>query len=105
MTTPTDLEVVDLPDQSRFVVRADDAEAELVYRRDGDRLILVHTLVPDALGGRGIGGQLVAAALRRAAAEGLTVVPWCPFARHFLHEHPDVAAGVTIDWATAPPPR
>jgi hypothetical protein len=38
------------------------------------------------------------AALERAAAEGLTVVPRCPYARKWLQDHPDAAAGVTVDW-------
>jgi predicted GNAT family acetyltransferase len=46
---------------------------------------------------------LVRAALERAEREDLTVVPWCPFARRWLHEHPDQAARVTMDWETKPP--
>ena len=86
----------------RFVVREGDAVAELVVERAGDRLTLVHTGVPDALGGRGIGGSLVQAAVDWAAEEGLVVVPWCPFARRWLREHPEVAGRVTVDWADRP---
>jgi len=75
-----------------------------VYRRNGDRLILVHTGVPAELAGRGVGGQLVRAAVERAAAEGLTVVPWCPYARKWLEDHPDAAAAVTVDWEAPPQP-
>ncbi len=90
--------VRDDPGRSRLVVEQDGAEAELVYRRNGNRLVLVHTGVPEQLGGRGIGGQLVTAALDRAAAEGLTVVPRCPYARKWIQDHPDAATGVTVDW-------
>jgi uncharacterized protein len=62
--------------------------------------VLVHTGVPDALGGHGVGGELVRAALQRAEREGLTVVPLCPYAREWLENHPDEAAGVEIDWRT-----
>jgi hypothetical protein len=88
--------VVHEPDHDRFVLRQDGREAELVYRRSGDRLVLVHTGVPDELEGHGLGGDLVRAALDHAAAEGLTVVPRCPFARSWLERHPDEAARVTI---------
>ncbi len=98
-----DPEVADVPAESRFVFREDRALAELVYELDGDRLILIHTGVPEALGGRGIGGRLVRASIARAAREGLTIVPWCPFARHWLQEHPDAAQGVTVDFKTPPP--
>ena len=95
--------VADHPDESRFVFAAEGAEAELVYRQEGDRLILIHTGVPESLGGRGIGGQLVQFAVQRAAREGLTMVPWCPYARRWLSEHPDVAGAASIDWDTPPP--
>jgi len=98
-----DIQVVDLPAESRLVVRANGAEAELVYRMNGNRMVLVHTGVPDELGGRGVGGRLVIAAISRAGAEGLTLVPWCPFARRWLQEHPEQAAAVTIDWESQPP--
>jgi predicted GNAT family acetyltransferase len=88
----------------RFVVDDTDGRAHLLYARQPGRLILVHTEVPDDLGGRGLGGELVRAAVDEARAEQLTLVPWCPFARRWLQQHPDVAGTVTIDWKT-PPPR
>ncbi len=106
MTIPTDeAPVVDDTAASRFVIREGGTEAELLYALDGDRILLVHTGVPAEWGGRGIGGRLVRAALERAEANGLTVVPWCPFARRWLRDHPDQAAAVTIDWETPRPPR
>jgi hypothetical protein len=104
MTNPSDaVPVVDVPAEDRFIVRRDGGEAELVYRVEGDRFYLLHTEVPEAWGGRGIGGQLVRAAIRRAQADHLTVIPWCPFARRWLKEHPDEAGGITIDFNTAAP--
>jgi predicted GNAT family acetyltransferase len=106
MTIPADdAPVVDDSAENRFVISEDGTEAELFYARQGDRLILVHTGVPEAWSGHGIGGRLVRTALARAKAEGLTVVPWCPYARRWLQEHPDEAASVTIDWDTPRPPR
>lgn len=90
--------VTDNADASRFEVTIDGQAAELVYRRRANRLVLVHTGVPEALGGHGLGGRLVSAAVDRAAAEGLTVVPLCAFARSWLERHPETAARVTIDW-------
>jgi predicted GNAT family acetyltransferase len=101
MTVPdADGGVRDDTANSRFVVEEDGHTAELVYEDDSPgRLVLVHTGVPEALGGRGIGGRLVLAALARAAAQHLTVVPLCPFARRWLEGHPDAAAEVEIDWS------
>lgn len=94
--------VIDDYDQSRFEVLLDGAIAELVYRRRADRLILIHTGVPEQLAGHGIGGQLVQAAVDRAAKERLTLVPLCPFARDWLERHPDVAETVNVDWGAPP---
>lgn len=95
-------DVRDDRDGSAFVLEEDGSTAELIYRAEPGRLILIHTEVPDTLGGRGIGGRLVRAALDRARAEQLTIVPWCPFARTWLADHPDATDGVDIDWATLP---
>ena len=97
------LSVTDVPEQQRFVAELAGYTAELVYRADPARLILVHTRVGPELNGRGVGAALVRASIARAARQGLTVVPWCPFARHWLRAHPDAADGVTIDW-TRPDP-
>jgi predicted GNAT family acetyltransferase len=105
VTPSTDhIDVVDVPADNRFVVRLEGHEAELVYHRNGDRLVLVHTEVPDEMSGHGVGGRLVGAAVARAESEHLTIVPWCPFARRWLQDHPDVAARVDIDWHSQPPP-
>ncbi|MGZ4688058.1 MAG: GNAT family N-acetyltransferase [Acidimicrobiia bacterium] len=96
-------EIRDEPEHHRFVADTGGEPAELVYRRRPGRLVLVHTGVPPELEGRGIGGRLVATAIDRARDEGLTVVPWCPYARWWLRHHPEVAASVTIDWT--PPPE
>jgi predicted GNAT family acetyltransferase len=90
--------VIDNSAASRFEVTVAGTLAELVYRRRAGRLVLVHTEVPDALSGQGIGGTLVRAALAEAAAGHLTVVPLCAFARGWLQRHPDAAAAVAIDW-------
>jgi predicted GNAT family acetyltransferase len=91
-------QVVDDQAGSRFEFAADGQLAELRYRRNGDRFVLLHTSVPPKLEGRGIGGQLVLAAIGKAAAGGLTVVPLCPFARAWLERHPEAAAGTKIDF-------
>lgn len=98
----TDVDVVDQKSNSRFLAEVDGRMAKLEYRTNGDRLILVHTEVPDELEGHGLGGQLVRAALDRARADELTVVPWCEFARSWLEKHPDEAATVEIDWESQP---
>jgi predicted GNAT family acetyltransferase len=89
-------EVVDNPAARRFELTIDGQTAELVYRLRPPVLELVHTGVPDALEGGGVGGRLVRAAVEVAERDGLTIVPTCPFARAWLRRHPDESARVNI---------
>ena len=89
--------VTDNPAESRFEIRSGAYLAELIYHRSGNRLVLIHTEVPEELERHGLGGRLVTAAVDRAVREGLTIVPFCPFARGWLQRHPDVAGRVSID--------
>ncbi|MDQ1535407.1 MAG: uncharacterized protein QOF28_3168 [Actinomycetota bacterium] len=93
-------EVTDNTTEHRFELSRDGYTAELNYRVNGRRLVLVHTEVPEPLEGHGIGGLLVRAAVARAARDGLTLVPVCPYARSWLEKHPDVVGDVAIDWQT-----
>ena len=87
----------------RLVVEEVGALAELVYDvSQPGRMVLVHTGVPKELGGRGVGGRLVQAAVARARAEHLTIVAQCPFARRWLEGHRDEVSGVDIDWPPSP---
>lgn len=74
-----------------------DLVAFLTYRVDGDRLVILHTEVPDALGGHGLGGELVTEAVELARSRGLRIVPRCPFARRWLSEHRDAAGDVQVE--------
>jgi predicted GNAT family acetyltransferase len=91
------MEVVDNTTKGRFELSRDGHTAELIYTVTGDRMVVHHTEVPKALGGLGIGGELVQAAVRRAARDGLTIVPSCPYARRWLDKHADQVGAVAID--------
>jgi predicted GNAT family acetyltransferase len=91
------MEVVDNTAKGRFELSRDGHTAELIYTVTGDRMVLHHTEVPKALGGMGVGGELVQAAVRRAARDGLTIVPSCPYARRWLDKHADQVGAVAID--------
>lgn len=75
----------------RFETQVQGETAVLDYAREGNAMIILHVVVPDAIGGRGIGGALTQAALESARADGLRVVPQCPFAESYVHKHPEYA--------------
>jgi predicted GNAT family acetyltransferase len=88
MTAPT---VTDNAAERRFERETDHGTAVLSYRREGDRLLLTHTEVPQAAEGDGHGSALVQAAFDHARREGLRVVPVCPFVAAWVERNPDQA--------------
>ena len=91
-TGPPGLSIVNVPEERRYEATLGDELAGWVdYGRVKDRLVVVHTEVPPAFGGRGIGSALVRHVLADARANGLTITPQCPlFAAHF-ERHPEDA--------------
>jgi uncharacterized protein len=79
------------PDRSRFAVYlpGEDDPARAKYRRDGDTMTLASTEVPPSAEGGGVGSALARAALDHARAEGLRVVPKCPFMASYIERHPE----------------
>jgi predicted GNAT family acetyltransferase len=74
---------------TRFELLVDGHLAKLDYQvRDG-LLQIDYVSVPSAIGGRGIGGMLVRAALEWGQREGLKPHPICGFARAYLEKHPE----------------
>ncbi|MGD1011319.1 MAG: GNAT family N-acetyltransferase [Acidimicrobiales bacterium] len=92
------MKIVDNAAELRFEAETEAGLAYLDYKRRGRQLILVHTHVPDALRGMGIGGELVRASIDAAQSGDLSVLPQCSFARSWLATHPDAAATIQVDW-------
>lgn len=84
-------ELTDNAALNRFEMVVDGVTAFVTYARHGDRLTLVHTEVPQALGGRGIGSSLATAVLEDVRHRGLHVVPQCEFMAAFIKRHPGFA--------------
>jgi uncharacterized protein len=82
--------VVEVPERSRFEIRVGDETAGYTeYRRGPGRIAFVHTEIDPRFEGRGLGSELVATALKQARAEGLAVLPFCPFVRSYIAGHPE----------------
>ncbi|MDV3468321.1 GNAT family N-acetyltransferase [Stenotrophomonas sp. C3(2023)] len=51
------------------------------------RMVITHTEVPEAIGGRGIAGELTRVALRWAREKKYKVEPACSYAQAFMARH------------------
>ena len=74
---------------NRFELDVDGEQAVTYYRMAPGVITFVHTEVPQALSGRGVGTKLIRGALETARAQGLKVVPKCPFVSAFMGKHPE----------------
>lgn len=75
----------------RFVTKVDGSVGYAEYTPEGDALAITHTAVPEAIGGRGIAGKLMAAVLSYARSEGKQVIPRCSYAAAYIKRHPEEA--------------
>ena len=77
--------------QGQFEIALGGEKAILQYRRTANTISLIHTEVPKASRGNGLGEQLVRGALDYAQFNQLKVVPVCPFVKAYLEKHPQPA--------------
>jgi predicted GNAT family acetyltransferase len=89
VTEDAGIVVADAPERRRFEVTVDGELAGFVYRSRKGLLALIHTEVEDCFEGRGLGGRLARFALDQARAEGLAVLPFCPFVNEWMKRHPE----------------
>jgi uncharacterized protein len=83
--------VGDNTERQRFEIEADGHVAFSNYSRAGNVLTILHTEVPKALEGRGIGSSLTRGVLDTARSQGLKVDALCPFAKGYIERHPEYA--------------
>ena len=76
------------PIPGRFATEVDGQQAHLDYEMAGDVMHITHTIVPDAIAGRGIAGDLVQAAFELARQEMWRVKPVCSYAEGWVAKHP-----------------
>lgn len=73
----------------RFATTIDGTKAYLDYRMEGRTLVVTHTWVPEAIGGRGIASHLVRAAFDYARQAGLKVLTQCSYAEAWVQRRPE----------------
>jgi predicted GNAT family acetyltransferase len=83
--------VRDNTERNRFELDADGHIAFSNYKRADGVLTILHTEVPKALEGRGIGSALIRGVLDTARSQWLKVIAVCPFAKSYIERHPEYA--------------
>lgn len=73
----------------RYELAIGDVVAFSEYHRKGKVTDFIHTEVPQALAGKGIGSKLIRGALDNERAHGRKVIAHCPFVAKFIREHAD----------------
>ncbi|HVG24614.1 MAG TPA: GNAT family N-acetyltransferase [Thermoanaerobaculia bacterium] len=74
--------------ESQFETTVDGQVAYAAYDLEGeDTIVFTHTIVPDALSGRGIASDLVKHALQHAREKKLKVVPQCSYVATYIQRH------------------
>src|ERR1044071_2016029 len=94
--------VTDNAAASRFEITVDgELAGYLDYREHQGEYALPHTRVLTQFEGRGIGSELVVAALRAIGERGGTVLPYCPFVPKVIRDHPELMELVPEDQRSA----
>lgn len=76
-------------DARRFEIDLGGAIAFTTYELRSDTLVLPHTETPPGPAGRRAGPALAEAAFAYARANGLFVMPTCPFIARYIRAHPE----------------
>src|ERR1700743_1049862 len=83
------LTISDNQQNQQLQIVLDDERAWLEYRIKDGALYLMHTEVPESLGGKGIASALAAHAFNYARANHMKIKAYCPFVVTWLKKHPE----------------
>lgn len=83
--------------EEQYEARVGGHLAIIAYERQGNRIEFLHTEVPDALEGHGIGSTMARFALEDARRQGLAVIPSCPFVNAYIRRHNEYADLIPAD--------
>jgi predicted GNAT family acetyltransferase len=93
-----ELQVADNPEQQQYEIRADGELAGFIqyHLRDGV-IAFLHTEIDPRFRGHGVAGRLIQSSLEAARDRHLAVLPYCPFVRRWIADHPEYADLVPED--------
>ena len=84
-----DYELINNEATNQYEFHIDGFIPRIVYQKSEDKISLIHTEVPLALGGKGIANQLVKKVLEDIQQKGFKLVPLCPFVKKYIQRHPE----------------
>ena len=84
-------DIVNNKAQHRYELTVEGHLAATYYEIADGVITFIHTEVPAELGGKGVGSKLVQGALDQVRAEGLKVIPQCPFVKAYIGKHAEYA--------------
>ncbi|MFV0140509.1 N-acetyltransferase [Empedobacter falsenii] len=82
------LQVVKNEKTVRFELNVDGFIAFIDYKQDDNVIKLIHTEVPDELGGRGVAAALVEKTLAYLEEHGNVLFPYCPYVFAYIKKYP-----------------
>lgn len=77
------------PEKQQFTTEVEGHIAHIDYELHNQVMNITHTIVPDAIGGRGIAGKLMETALNTAKEKAWKVIPSCSYAEVYIKRHPE----------------
>lgn len=84
------LQITHKPETGRIEATVENSLCYIDYRLQAPVLHILHTIVPDAVGGRGIAGQLTEFALNLARENGWKINPVCSYTAAYFQRHPEL---------------
>ena len=85
-----DIEHVGDEDSGEYRATVDGKVGKLTWKQRSEGIrVADHTLVPPAIGGRGVAAALVDALIADAKEQGFKIVPQCSYVEHQFDEHPE----------------
>lgn len=87
----SDIEIVYVPERSRYEIHVDGKVAGITRAKEGDDGVLLfsHTEVDDAYEGQGLASKLVTGALDDVRSRGRKIDVTCEYVEGFLEKHPE----------------
>ncbi|RLZ11426.1 GNAT family N-acetyltransferase [Faecalibacter macacae] len=83
------LEVVKNDATNRFELNVDGFIAFIDFKQVDQLIKLIHTEVPEELGGRGVAAALVEKTLVYLETNNFTLYPYCPYVYAYIKKHPE----------------